>query len=182
MNDKNEAAPNLHEGILIGKMLGIMAINVTTAQETFSSWLLAGFGAAFALILSNIESVSNFISIDSIRKGVFLFLIALAAGVLQRWIGAGVRAGFFSGSNGESLGKELHEGIDFSVVLKEVEKATFYPQRWLVAWSFKKIQDGDYAVSGRILAKMAQIQGWLVIIQAALVIYSIVVLINGVTT
>jgi hypothetical protein len=156
-----------------------MAINVTVTLESFSGWLLAGFGAAFALILSNIESVSNFITVGSIRRGVFLFLIALAAGVVQRWIGSSVRAGVLSGSEGEVLGDGAHDSIDFSVILEEIKKATFYPQRWLVAWSFKKIEKGDFAFSGRMFAKMAQIQGWLVLVQAALVISSIVVVVNG---
>lgn len=161
-----EPKDNTQESIVAGKMLGIMAISVTTSLESFSGWLLAGSGAAFALMLTNIESVSNFILIASIKQAVFLFLIALAAGVIQRWLGASVRAGSLSSTDSEKLGQELPEGFDLSVVLKHVEQASFYPQRWLIAWQFKKLQAGDFAVSGRVVAKMAQIQGFLVLIQA----------------
>lgn len=167
------------ENIVAGKMLSIMAISVTTSLESFSGWLLAGSGVAFALMLTNIESISNFIELDSIKQAIFLFLFALGAGVLQRWLGAAVRAGALASSDSEQLGHHLPDDFNFSSIFKQVEKATFYPQRWLVAWQFKKLEAGDFAVAGRVVAKMAQIQGFLVLLQAGLIIYSITVLIGG---
>ena len=43
---------------------------VTEALPTFSSWLLAGLGAAFSLVVANVEKVSNFIEITHIRFGL----------------------------------------------------------------------------------------------------------------
>lgn len=175
----SEEPKNINEGIMLGKMLSLMAIAVNTSLEKFSSWMLAGFGAAFALILTNIESVSKFVDIGCLKTGITLYLVALAAGVIQRWLGASINSGTMFSNEQEQLGADAPEGINFENILSEVENVSFYPQKWLIRWQFNKLRAGDFAVAGKMLAKMAQIQGFLVLLQGALVISSIVVVLNG---
>jgi hypothetical protein len=171
--------PNINESILLGKLLNLMSKSATLSLEKFSAWLLAGFGVAFTLILTNIESISKFVTIENIKFGVILYLCALGAGVLQRWLGSMVQAGTMASEESDGLGANAPEGIDFNNILKSVEDVTFYPQKWLIKWQFSKLRDGDYAVSGKLFARITQIQGTLVLIQATLVITSILVIING---
>jgi hypothetical protein len=169
----------IDESILIGKTLSLIAIGVTTSFEKFSGWLLAGFGAAFALLLSNIETVAKFIAVEDIKTGVLLYLIALASGVFQRWLAAGINAGAMVSKEAEDLGANAPEGIDFDNVLTQIENSTFYPQKWLVRYQFNQVRKNDYAAPGRMQATMAQIQGRLVLVQGVLVISSIVVMVRG---
>lgn len=171
---------NREESILTGKMLSLLSVGLTTSLEKFSGWLLAGFGAAFALILSNIEQVAKFISIDDIKIGVLLYLVALATGVLQRWVGSGIMGGAMISKEAEELGRNADESVDFNNVLTEIERSCLYPKKWLVRYQFNKIRSGDFSVAGRMQVVMAQLQGYMVLIQGGLVISSIVVMVCGI--
>lgn len=172
---------NINESMLIGKTLSLLALGTTVSLEKFSSWLLAGFGATFALILSNIETVSNFISVENIKTGVILYLIALGLGVLQRWLGAGILGASSVSKEVEVLGANAPKDINIYNVLTEIENITFYPQKWLVRYQFNKVRNNDFAAPGRMQARMAQIQGILVLVQGVLVISSIVVMVQGIS-
>jgi len=177
-----EQKNNVHESILIGKLLSATAYGVTVSLEKFSGWLLAGFGAAFTLILSNIDSISKFITTEDIKNGVVFYLIALAAGVLQRWLASSIQASAMVSKEAEELGKNAAGQFDPENIFSEIEKATFYPQKWLVQFQFNKVRNGDFAAPGRMQVTMTQIQGFLVLIQGILVISSIVVIIRGLST
>ncbi len=175
--------PNkVNESILSGKLLSATAKSATLSLEKFSAWLLTGFGAAFVLMLTNIESLSKFIPVESIKLGITLYLIALGAGVMQRWLGAQVQASISAAEESDKLSDDAPGGIDFNNIHKDFEDVSFYPQKWLTKWQANKLRDGDYAVFGKLLARIAQIQATLVLIQACLVIASIVVVINGIST
>ncbi len=176
---------NIDESILIGKTLSLIAFCATASLEKFSSWLLAGFGAAFALILSNIDSVSKLITPANIKCGVSLYLIALAAGVLQRWLASSTQASAMASKEAETLGKNAPSTINqknfLENLLLEIENVTFYPQKWLVQYQLAKVRKGDFAAPGRMQALMAQIQGYLVLAQGALAISSIFIIIMGIS-
>lgn len=105
----SEEPINIDEGIMLGKMLSLGAIAVNSSLEKFSSWMLAGFGAAFALILTNIESVSKFIEISCLKTGITLYLVALAAGVIQRYLGTSINSGTMFSNELEQLGENASE-------------------------------------------------------------------------
>ena len=170
---------NIDESIFIGKILSLMAVGATQSLEKFSGWLLAGFGVAFTLILSNIDSVQKFIDTSNIKCGITLYLIALGAGVIQRWLASGIHAGEAVAKDAEKLGKDSSENINPENLLNEIENVTLYPQKWFVQWQFNKVRQGDFAANGRMQARMAQVQGYLVLIQGVLAISSIVVLVRG---
>ena len=171
---------NTEESILIGELLSLMSFAVTSSLEKFSSWLLVGFGAAFALILSNIEIVSKFIPVQDIKTGVLLYLIALASGVIQRWLAVGVMAGAMASKEAKELGANASDTVNINNVLTEIENVTLYPQKWFIRYQYNKLRRGDLAATGRMLAVMAQLQSYLVLIQGGLVISSIIVMVFGI--
>jgi hypothetical protein len=163
-------------------MIG-MARAISDSITQLATWLLAGFSAAFALILANLDDVSKFVAIETIKKAVFLFLASLILAVLQRWLSTILQAGFQGGEIGEKLGAELGQNnieVNIESVLLEVEKATFYPAKFLVIRQYKKVRTGDFTVGGRQQLKLAQVQGLLMLVQVVMAVSSLVVLVMGI--
>lgn len=166
------------EKILVGKLLSLVSQSVTTSLEKFSGWLLAGVGAGFALILSNIDAIREFIYIESIKLAVYIYLAALALGILQRWLAAGINGASLVAKESEDLGRNAADSVNFDNVLTEIERATLYPQKWLVRYQFNKVRSGDFAIAGRMQAIMAQVQGFFVLGQGILVIAAIIIMVS----
>lgn len=178
-----ETDNNVLEKIAANKLLILLAKHTSGSLDKFSTWLLAGFGAALSLILINIESVSNFIHLSNIKHGLFLYLVALFAGVIQKWLNAIIAPACAASSEGEQIGKELAEtkdNADMVFLLNEIKNSTNYPAKWLLSWQYKKVLGGDLSAPGRMVGKLSQIQSYLVLIQAVLAIYSIVTILNGI--
>jgi hypothetical protein len=53
--------------ILAGQLLIVATQKVSNSFDTFSGWLATGFGAAFALFMANLGSISKFVAIGSIK-------------------------------------------------------------------------------------------------------------------
>lgn len=166
--------PNLHESILAGRLLMIMAAKVSENLSTFSSWLIGSFAAVLALIITNIEKVSKFVPAERIGTAAFIFLFAVGLHVLQRYLAAIVAASAAAGKEADGL--TVSESLNFALVTAEIEKATLWPARLLVRKGFAKIAAGDHAASGRTQALFAQSQGLLVIFQVAFVLSAAYVL------
>jgi hypothetical protein len=56
------------------------------------------------------------------------------------------------------------------VMLDQMEKATFWPARYLVRRSNRKFFQGDFAAGGRLMLKLAQVEAWLAFAQLLIVI------------
>jgi hypothetical protein len=181
MNDQ-ENNKAVFERIAANKLLILMAGNASSAVDKFSSWLLTGFGVAFTLILTNIDSIVKFIPLSNIRDGILLYLFALFLGVIQKWLSSIISSGCGTSGEAEQIGKDLADSskdIDIDFILNEIERSTYYPAKWLVSFQYNKVKNGDLSAPGRMFGKLAQIQSYLVLAQAIFVIYSITVLISG---
>jgi hypothetical protein len=179
---ETDSQEDLQAKILAGRLLTLGAGRASAALDQFSSWLLSGFGAAFALLLANIDPVSKHLAIASLRCALILFLVCLLLGVLSRLLAAVVAAGAGAAGEAESMGRDLAEAeieVNFKTVFREAEKATYWPIRIAVASSFKKVEQGDFAASGRLQAKMAQAHSVLVFIEVILACGATLVLALG---
>jgi hypothetical protein len=180
--EPTDSPPDLQAKILAGRLLSLGAGRASAALDQFSSWLLSGFGAAFALLLANISPVSKHLAISSLRCALLLFISILVLGVLARLLAATVSAGAGAAAEAETLGRALADAaieVNFKTVFREAEKATYWPMRLAVASSFKKVEQGDFAAAGRLHAKLAQAQGALVFMQVVMAIISVLVLAYG---
>ena len=166
-----------HESGYAAKVLNAMAGSINTQLAAFSSWMVAGFGAVLGLLVANIDTIAPFIPPTIIGGAVKLFLVAVVLNVFQRYLAAIVAGSVTVGKEVESI--PITQEIDLSYIIREIERATFWPTRILVRWSNRKVLSGDLAVGGRLNARLAQIQGWLVLVQMIAVVSAIFVIANG---
>lgn len=145
-----------------------MASAVNSELSTFSSWMVAAFGAAIGLLIANIEKVAPYISPKTIGLATMLFLVAVMLNVVQRYLGAIVAGSVITGKETESI--PVTANLDIRFILDELEKSTLWPMRFMVAWSNRRVLAGDFALSGRLIAWIAQVQAWLVFVQMVVLI------------
>lgn len=160
-NQTQESQPQ--NAIFLGKVLTVMANRVTTELVAFSSWMIVGFSATLALLLANLDTVSGFMEPSTIGTAIKLFAVTILLHVLQRYLAAIVMAGAAVGKELEAMPTDSN--IDVQWFMRKVEEATLWPTRYMVRWSNRKVLAGDFAVSGRQLAVLAQVQAWLVLAQ-----------------
>lgn len=163
----------INEQIAAQQTLLAGARRVSAALPTFSTWLMAGFGAAFTLALVNIETVSKFIEITHIRFGLVLFLVSLVLAVLGTYLGTIVTAALAAQEDGEMIGKKISESkqkFDLSMFAREYERGLFPPIRWVAHSAMKKAMHGDVVAGARMIAKLSQLQTLMVVAQGVLAV------------
>ena len=168
--------------ILAGQLLVIAARKVSVELDRFSGWLAAGFGAALALFIANLDTISKFIAPYSIRNAAILFLISAVLAVFEKLLAAFVAAGTTAGIKGAALGKEIAEreiAFDIPAFFMETKRALYWPGRFFADRAFAKTHTGDFAGPGRIYAKTAQLQALTVITQALLSLAAAAIIIFG---
>ncbi len=176
MTDHSTPA-NITESIYSGKVLTAMASSVNEHHLKFSSWMVAGFGAAIGLLISNIDKVATYISPAAIGCSTKLFLVAVVLNVLQRYLGAIISGSMEVAKKVEDL--PINGDLNTQAILKEIERATLWPTRYMVRSSNKRILSGDIAYGGRLNAWMAQIAGWLVLSQMVAVVSAAWIIANA---
>jgi hypothetical protein len=182
MVDKKDAIA-LNTSLAASRILSIGAQRISASLDTFSGWLLAGFGAAFGLMLANLQSATQLISLGSLKSGAAMFLVAAAFGASQKLVAVYVLSSVAAAEDGKNLGKELAENpvpLDVSEMYKQVNEGLLWPWSTIGRQITQKAQSGDYAVSGRIHARASQIQSYIVAVQATLSIWSAVIVVSGI--
>lgn len=171
---------NQNEQNYVNQILYSAAGAASNAIGPFSSWLLAGFGGAFAFILGNMNSAGQYISIVSLRISIILFIFALIAGLFEKMAGALIIAGVKSFDAGSQIGK-LFTNIEINqaVVISEVEKTIFKPIKLLFRRTIEKANAGDRLVMARFYSRLAQIQMIMVLIEFILCTIAAVVIVAG---
>lgn len=180
----NDSTADVQARILAGRLLSLGAGRASAALDQFSSWLLSGFGAAFALLFANIDVVSKHVAVTSLRTGLMLFLCALVAGVVAKFLSSIVSAGAEAAEQGGVIGRDLAAAqieVNVKRMFEETERAFYWPMRILVASSFNKVSTGDFAAAGRLHTKIAQVQGIFVVSEVTLAAGSAMVLGCGLT-
>jgi hypothetical protein len=175
-------ASELQARVLAGQLLTLAARKSSSTLDIFSGWLLAGFGAGFALLLANLDSITKFLSLSNLKLGASLFLISAVLAVLEKLIASFVASGAGAGIEGGELGKKLAEDdveFDRTVLFREIEKALFWPGSRFAKRAFEKAQAGDFAVTSRVFIKASQVQGVVVLGQAALSLAAAMVVVCG---
>lgn len=173
----------IHERVTAGRLLSLVAAHVSEHMGSFGTWLLVGVGATYSLVLANLASVQQFVSLWSIRSGLLLLLAAVVLGVLQRWLAAIVGASSAAAEKSDKIGRDLAEqdiDLDFQVLFREMERGTYYPGKWIVKRSYRKVMAGDFAASGRMSVGIAQVQSFLVLAQVGFALAAIATIACGV--
>jgi hypothetical protein len=171
-----EQQPPINERTAAQRTLLAATRRVGDALAPFSTWLLGGFGAAFALVLANIDTASKFIAITHIRIGLLIFLGSLAIAVLATYLSTIVKAALGAQEDGEQLGKEivaLPRKFDLPLYVAEYERGLLPPIRWIARVQIKKAMSGDLVAGARMIAKLSQLQALLVLCQSILAVVAV---------
>lgn len=165
-----------------GQLLIVATQKVSNSFDTFSGWLAAGSGAAFALFIANLESMSKFVALGSVKSATLFFLVSGVLAVIDKLLASFIAGGTAAAIEGAALGKDLAERqvqIDVATLFAETEKALFWPGSWFARRAFSKAQAGDFAGPARMYTKVAQAQALAVIIQAVLSLVAAVIIVRG---
>lgn len=149
---------------------------VGDALPAFSTWLLGGLGAAFTLVVANIEKVSRFIEITHIRFGLIIFLLSLGVAVLATYLSTIVKAALGAQEDGEALGRRVGASsgtFDLSLFMSEYERGLLPPVRWIARSPMNKAKTGDTVAGARMIAKLSQVQALLVAGQSILALVAV---------
>ena len=155
----------------------------TPLLSQFSAWLMAGLGAAFALFLTNIASVAQYVYAYNIRWALLWFTASLLSGLLARFLSVSVASGVTSN---EVLGKHMEQAIgsaeafSFPAFFHFFFSGLLLPYRCIAAKTLKAVKQGDLMVSAKLTAKTSQAQALLVLGQIFCATTSVVVLACGV--
>jgi hypothetical protein len=163
---------HLHDKVFANSLLTLGA-GKGAALDSFSGWLLAGFGAGLALLLSNLDSVAPYLPISTVRLAAFIFIIAAAFGVAEKYLSTLVSGAVEAFLVSSELGEKMAErdiDLDFDFIFAETERASFPPARWIVARMLRKVREGDLVASGRFFSRCSQVQSIFVLCEAVLII------------
>lgn len=181
---EQEKIEHLHDKVFANSLLTLGAGKSSAALDNFSGWLLAGFGAVLALLLSNLDSVAPYLPISTVRLAAFIFIIAAAFGVAEKYLAAllsgAVEASLVSSELGEKMA-DRDIDLDFAFIFAETERASFPPARWIVRRMLRKVREGDLVASGRFFSRCSQVQGVLVLCEAILIILATCLIVSGLT-
>ena len=174
--------PSQQANIAAGQLLIVAAQKVSASFDSFSGWLLAGFGAALALFIANLDTVSGYIDFSSIRCAASLFLLSAVLAVFQKLLAMFVAGGTAAGVAGAAMGKDLADrGIDLDIAtfFEETKRALYWPGTVFASRAFNKAKSGDFAGPGRMYVKISQLQALAVLAQASLSLAAAAVIVCG---
>jgi hypothetical protein len=145
------------------------------AMPPFSNWLLAGLGAALALVVANIEKISRFVEVTHIRFGLIVFLASLAIAIVATYLSMVVKAALGAQEDGEAIGKRASASQDFNVTIfmAEYERGLLPPIKWFAHFVMSKARAGDFGAGARVIAKLSQLQALLVVCQGLLALVAV---------
>ncbi|MGY1425222.1 hypothetical protein [Lysobacter sp. A289] len=178
-----KAAEALNTNLSASRILSIGARRLSTSLDSFSGWLLAGFGATYGLLLANIDSLAAHVSTSNIKSGAACFIVAAALAALQKLIAAYVAAGTAAGEDGRAAGNELADNripLNVESMYQQVNQGLLWPWRQLNTHMTNIARAGDVAVVGRFHAKASQIQCYLVVFQVIASLVSAGFLVSGI--
>jgi hypothetical protein len=174
---------HIHTRLLAARVLTEVASTINKSMNEFSGWLMAGVGAAFSLLIANLDKIGDFVALLNVKRSLLLLLLSLFFGIIARFLAAMVSASAQAGSVASSITEAmLAQGkmIDLPTFLTEYSRGMPPWARWLSRRMMEKVRGGDLAAASRMVARISQVQTVLVLIQACLVLAAASVIFLGV--
>jgi hypothetical protein len=176
-----EADANAQSVMLAGAGLAHLAGNLSAKFDTFATWLLAGFGAAIGLLLTN-HDVSALIPAATLRSGTKLFLWAVVVTVVEKYlyiiVAGGAEGAEFARTSFNDHFKARREqnlpvNLNIQLFIREMIRPLFKPALWVASRLLRKIAAGDTNAGARMLVVISQIQGALMAVDVVLFVAGI---------
>jgi hypothetical protein len=155
----------------------------TPLLANLSAWLMAGLGAAFTLLLTNISSVAEYVHAYNIRWALIWFVASLLLGLIARLFSVSVMSGLnsnaiFSKQFSDAIGSA--ERFSFPAFIHFFYSGLLLPYKCVADRALAAAKGGDLMVSAKLTAKTSQAQALLVLSQIACTTISILVLATGI--
>ena len=165
---------------VVGETLTIVAGTSSESLDKFSTWFLAGFAAAFAVILS---SDTLEVSKASLHCASRFFILGAVACSSQRYFAAMVSSGVAGFEAGRKTRPNFQSDAEAAEYYREfsIQMTGAVPlfMRGRVTRVFKKMSEGDLAVAGRDLYRLAILQGVFGLVGIAALIYAAYLILIG---
>ena len=167
--------------VIAGTVMTEMACKISGRFDTFGTWLLAGFGAGTALLLERHVEISV-IPNATVKFIAILFLASVVVVIIEKYlailVGAAAEVTALTVKEiNDHFRKQREDKIEPSIDLTTFNEKLLLgllpTHRWIVARSIKKGSDGDHSRIGRNLLKIAQFQGFLVLVEVGFFLWSI---------
>ncbi len=146
--------------VAAGAALTIAAGHASVSLDKLATWFLAAFGASFALTLSNVKEVSEFIPPHAIASIAYLFLWASIFCLAQRYVAMVVGCGASSAKDGREMGEKL-EHMDVKEFIAQMKVGMPALLRPFSSGLLNAVKNGDFVAGGRLLLRLTLIQGLL---------------------
>lgn len=167
---------NINEQNFVNFIRAKINLQTSSLIDSFSGWLIGGFGAAATLLVSQYESVSKHIGVCEIQAFLNYFILALIIAIFQKYIAIIIKASSIGAMEGKELAEEfVNKGIklDMEIIFSEMEKSMLPIARCFVRCNFEKIRSGDLVSVFRRFTMLSQVQGLITIIQAIITLIAI---------
>jgi hypothetical protein len=168
-------------------LIADMSGKLSSKFDTFATWLLAGFGAAVVLLLTN-DKTAALVSPPAIRLCAILFGWAVVATVIEKVLALVVSSGSDTAASARmlildhmKLRRELGQtpDLDIAVIAEEIMRPMFWPARSFASGQIRKSLNGDLTAGARPLMRYGQMQGFLVVAEVLLFLIALWQVIKG---
>ena len=155
------------------------ARSVSTSLTEYQKWLVAGIGAAIGLLLPKLHDLAVLIGDTRTLVVIALLCASIVMAVVSLLLGAQVLASTSVASEMEKAIKPLAENAqtepDAEVVFAEMRRGLWWPALWGFDYGRRAMERGDHVASGRLVARLSQIQAYLVIGQVLAILATVLV-------
>ena len=161
--------------VAAGTALTMGAATNSRSFDKFGSWLLATYGVGLALLVSNIDKITPYISAVTISSSAYLFLAAFVFCIAQKYVSMVICGGAESAEKMKDIDTEH---MDIEEFLQQLLAGIPQPARMLARRVLEPVKKGDFAATGRMHMRLSAIQGSLVMIEAILLLIGITKIVN----
>ena len=146
--------------------------------DKLSSWLLGGYAATVAILIGRPESSGLQIPPHTVHAILVTLLIVAAAGVIEKFLSAVIVAAGTGNGIGRGMAEQTlksGESVDAATFITMAMSFTPRPMRWLLGGAVRNAARGNFKPMPYAVACAAQLQGFLVLLQAAWIFWIIFV-------
>jgi hypothetical protein len=160
-------------------MLETTARSVSASLTEYQKWLVAGIAAAIGLLLPKLHELARLIGDGRTVWVIALLCLAITMAVFSLLLAAQVAAGTTTATELqkalEAMLQTSVDAVDIEVVFTEARRGLWWPALWGFDYGRRATERGDHVASGRLVARLSQIQAYLVIGQVLLMLVSVLV-------
>lgn len=129
---------------------------IVTHWEKLSAWVVAGFAAAAALIMSHYPEAVALTSPGTVKSVLLMFIAVAVLHVVQRLLGTSVLIGVASSTEAAKITAPKLTQDEARLMLDCMARAVLWPMRLFVRASYRRMLAGDITHFGKITSWMAQ--------------------------